>query len=95
MKTLKSAKQGNVIVNQKWYTIGELNKLLIRHVIFRFDENYKEDYNQINGYDVLKNSKVRLFLEDVSELEVVYDRKYECYDTVAVLHDGTIIHVTL
>ena len=95
MKVLKSATQGNVIVNSEWYTIGELNRLLINHVIFRIGKNFEEDYNQIDGYDDLKNSKARLFLEKASELKVVYNRVYECYETVAVLHDGTIIRVVL
>ena len=41
MKTLKNAKQKNVLVNCDYYTIDEINEYLDQHVFFRFNKNLK------------------------------------------------------
>lgn len=95
MKTLKSARQKNIMVNSAFYTIADLNKMFESHIIFRFDENFKEDYSLIISYSDLEESCVRLFLETVKELKVVYNKEYDFYETVAVLNSGELIHVSL
>lgn len=52
----------------------------------------KESYEHIN-YSNIDN--VRLFLNKVNELKVIYNKEIECYATVAVLNDGNYIYVRL
>ena len=92
MKVLKSVTQRNVLVNYDWYTVNELNEFLDKHILFTFDDNFKESYEHVNYSDI---KEVRLFLDNVKELKVIYDRVYECYTTVAVLNDGNYIYVSL
>lgn len=95
MKTLKRVKQANIEVNIEYYTIAELNKLFESHIIFRFSDDFNEEYSSINTYSDLEESKARLFLETANELKVVYNKEFECYETVAVLNNGKLIHVSL
>ena len=92
MKVLKSATQKNVLVNYDWYTVNEINEFLDKHILFTFDDNFNESYEHVNYSDI---KGVRLFLNNVKELKVIYDRVYECYTTVAVLNDGNYINVRL
>lgn len=87
-ENIKSATQVNVIVNSEYYTIANLNKMFESHIIFRFSSssNFEEEYSSINTYSDLEN---------VKELKVVYNKEYECYETVAVLNSGELIHVSL
>lgn len=94
MKTLKNATQKNVLVDCDYYTIGEINGYLDKHVFFTLNEKHETSYDHITSY-THECREVRLFLEDVKELKVIYNREYECYATVAVLNDGTNIFVTL
>ena len=92
MKVLKSGKQKNVLVDYSWYTVDEINEYLDKHIMFTFRDNFKEIYEHVNYSDV-KN--VRLFLNKVNELKVIYNREMECYSTIAILNDGNYIHVRL
>ena len=92
MKVLKSVAQKNVLVDCNWYTMDEINEFLDKHILFTFDDNSKESYEHVNYFDT---KDVRLFLNKVKELKVIYDRDYECYTTVAVLNDGNYIYVRL
>ena len=92
MKVLNSATQKNVLVDCVWYTTEEINELLDKHIFFTFDDNFKLSYEHINYFDT---KEVRLFLNTVKELKVIYDRVYECYSTVAVLNDGSYIHISI
>lgn len=83
------------MVNSEYYTIANLNKMFESHIIFRFSGNFEEEYSSINSYSDLEESCARLFLENVKELKVVYNKEYECYETVAVLNSGELIHVSL
>ena len=92
MKVLKSATQKNVLVDYGWYTVNEINEFLDKHILFVLGDDFKESYEHVNYLDV-KN--VRLFLNKVKELKVIYNREMECYSTVAVLNDGNYIYVRL
>ena len=92
MKVLKSATQKNVLVDYGWYTVNEINEFLDKHILFVLGDDFKESYEHVNYSDV-KN--VRLFLNKVKELNVIYNREMECYATVAVLNDGNYIYVRL
>lgn len=92
MKTLKSAKQKNVLVDGGWYTVDKINELLDNHILFTFNIDFKESYEHINYLDI---DNVRLSLKKVSELKVIYNKEIECYATVAVLNDGNYIYVRL
>lgn len=92
MKVLKSAKQKNVLVDCGLYTVNEINEFLDKHILFTFDDDFKASYEHVNNSNV-KN--VRLFLNKVRELKVIYNREMECYATVAVLDDGSYIYVSL
>lgn len=94
MKTLKNAKQKNVLVNCDYYTIDEINDYLDQHVFFRFNKKFEVSYDNITSY-TFEGRTVRLFLENVKELNVIYNRGYQCYTNVAVLNNGTIIYVNL
>ena len=92
MKVLKSATQKNVLVDSGWYRMSEINELLHKHILFTFDDDFKESYNHINISNI---DEVRLFLYKVKELKVIYNKEMECYATVAVLNDGSYIYVRL
>ena len=92
MKVLKSAKQKNVLVDFGWYTVNEINDFLDKHILFTLGDDCKESYEHVD-YSNVKN--VRLFLNKVNELKVIYNREMECYSTVAVLDDGSYIYVSL
>ena len=92
MKVLKSATQKNVSVDGGWYTVDEINEFLDKHILFKFDDDFKESYEHINYSDI---DNVRLFLNKVKELKVIYNREMECYTTVAVLNDDNYIYVRL
>ena len=92
MKTLKSAKQKNILVDGGWYTVDKINELLDNHILFTFDDDFKESYEHINYLDI---DNVRLFLDKVKKLKVIYNKEIECYATVAVLNDGNYIYVRL
>lgn len=94
MKVLKRAEQKNVLVNRDYYTIAEINSYLDKHIFFTFNEKLETSYEHITSY-ALENRTVRLFLEDVTELKVVYNREFQCYTNVAVLNNGTNIYVEL
>ena len=92
MKVLKSATQKNVLVDYSWYTVNEINEFLDKHILFTLGDDFKESYEHVN-YSNVKN--VRLFLNKVKELKVIYNREMGCYSTVAVLNDGNYIYVSL
>lgn len=92
MKTLKSAKQKNVLVDGAWYTVDKINEFLDNHILFTFDIDYNVSYKHINDLDI---DNVRLSLKKVSELKVIYNKEIGCYATVAVLNDGNYIYVRL
>ena len=94
MKVLKSATQKNVLVNRDYYTIDEINCYLDEHILFTFNEKLDVSYEHISSY-AHEDRTVRLFLEDVTELKVIYNRKFQCYTNVAVLNNGTNIYVEL
>ena len=90
MKVLKNAKQKNVVVCRDFYTIEEINKYLDSHVFFTLTKNFEVSYEQVTS-----STEVRLFLKNVKELKVIYDREFQCYTNVAVLNDGTNIYIEL
>ena len=92
MKVLKNATQKNVSVDGGWYTVEEINEFLDKHILFKFDDDFKESYEHINYSDI---DNVRLFLNKVKELKVIYNREMGCYATVAVLNDDNYIYVKL
>lgn len=92
MKILKSAKQKNVLVDGTWYTVNEINELLDKHIVFTFNADFTESYEHINYSDI---DELRLFLDKVNKLEVIYNKEMGCYATVAVLNDGNHIYVRL
>ena len=94
MKVLKSATQKNVLVNRDYYTIDEINCYLDKHIFFTFNEKLEASYEHISSY-ALEDIPVRLFLEDVTELKVIYNREFQCYTNVAILNNGTNIYVEL
>ena len=94
MKILKNARQKNVVVDTGFYTLDEINGYIDEHLFFTFDNNYDESYSHVTNY-MVKEREVRIFLDNVKELKVIYDREYECYITVAVLNDDKYIYVSL
>ena len=94
MKVLKRAEQKNVLVNRDYYTIDEINYYLDKHTFFTFNEKIEVSYEHISSY-ALVDRTVRLFLEDVTELKVIYNKEFQCYTNVAVLNNGTNIYVEL
>lgn len=92
MKVLKSSTQKNVLVDSGWYRRSEINELIDKHILFTLDDEFKESYEHINNSNI---DEVRLFLNKVKELKVIYNREMECYATVAVLNDDNYIYVRL
>ena len=90
MKPLKNAKQQNTEVAD-YYTATELRELMNEQEIFYFDENMEDRYD----YENMGDNQPRIFFENVKELKVIYDKKYECYCNVAITKKGNQIHITL
>ena len=94
MNVLKNAKQRNVVVCREFYTIEEINKYLDSHVFFTLTKKFEVSYEQVTS-SILESREVRLFLKNVKELKVIYDREFQCYTNFAVLNDGTYIYIEL
>ena len=94
MKVLKNAKQKNVVVYREFYTIEEINKYLDSHVFFTLNEKFEASYEHVTS-SILEGREVRIFLKNVKELKVIYDREFQCYINVAVLNNGNNIYIEL
>ena len=94
MKLLKSAMQKNVLVNCDYYTIDEINDYLDEHIFFTFNKKIGVSYEHFTSY-TFEDGTVRLFLKDVKELKVIYNKEFQCYTNVAVLNNGTNIYIEL
>ena len=92
MKVLKSAKQKNVLVDYSWYTVNIINEFIDKHILFTLGDDCTVSYEHVD-YSNVKN--VRLFLNKVKELKVIYNKEMECYATVAVLDDDSYIYISL
>ena len=94
MKILKNASQRNVILNKEYYTRNDLIEMLDNKTIFFIDEDCEISCNTVHVFDN-PNEVYRVSLNDVNELKVVYNREFECYENVAIMKNGAILHVEI
>lgn len=86
MKTLKNAKQKNVILNRDYYTTQNLCDLLKERCLFYFD-GLEIKFDEVNYFNV-NDYVYRVPLSIVKELKVIYSKEYECYLTIAVFNEN-------
>lgn len=94
MKVLKNATQKNVMLDKDYYSRNDLIEMLDNKDIFFIDEDYDISFNSVHVFDN-PDEVYRVSLNDVNELKVVYNKTYECYETVAVMKNGKTLHVEI
>lgn len=93
MKVLKTARQKNFRINQEYYREDEIEAMLVNGIIDRpFIDSEKERGIGCCNY---KEQYICLYASNCKEVKVVYDKDFECYDTVAITHNNMVLHVTI
>ena len=96
MKVLKNAEQKNVILDNDLYSWEELRHMLSTETIWYFDSDFRPSYDSSLIYwNEYHEKEFRVFLEDVEELKVVYNKEWGFYENIAVLKNGLKLHVKL
>lgn len=97
MKVLKNATQKNVLLAIEYYTRTEIEDLLKDKAIGFQNEMLETVYElpRLTYWREVQQIPFRVFLEDVSELKVVYNHEFECYENIAVMKDGRKLHVNI
>ena len=96
MKVLKNAEQKNVILDNDFYTWEELRHMLSTKTIWYFDSDFRPTYDSSLIYwNEYHNTEFRVYFDNVEELKVVYNKEQGFYETIAVLKNGTKLHVKL
>ncbi len=97
MKVLKNAEQKHVFLDNDFYSWQQLRDLLLAKTIFYFDDvNIRESYDtSLIYWNEYSEKEFRVFLENVEEIKVVYNKQYGFYENVAILKNGTKLHVKL
>lgn len=91
MKTLKRAEQRNVLLDQDYYTLSQINELLIKKEAWYLNEKNEIVSDLLEWGDA---EQLRLNLEPGSRLEVELD-EYGYYHNVLINTDGTKYNVIL
>lgn len=94
MKVLKRAEQKNFIVNKDMYTKSNIENLMYQGFVFWFDENMSTRMDNVGRFTYEKTD-FRIYAENIDEIKVVYNKEFGFYETVAILYNGDIIHITL
>ena len=107
MKVLKRAEQKNVGLDMEMYSPEGLRSIMKAYNCFFYiyNEDTKETkyYHYWDEYDHYCYSQwntedrvpVRIFLDQVQELKVIYHKEYGFYTTVAIMNDGAEVYVKL
>ena len=93
MKIVKKAEQKNVKVNKGYYTLVQINDLLLNNKVFYFDDCYNSCKDKLDIVTA-DNTVLRIYTEDIDSLEVVLD-EYGSYTTMAYLKNSSKIFVKL
>ena len=93
MKILKKAEQKNVEVNKDYYTLSQVNHLLLNNDVFYFNDNFEECSTPLDSVTIA-DAVLRIFTENIDRLEVVLD-EFGDYTTMAYMKNGTKIYVEL
>lgn len=96
MKVLKNAEQKNVILDNDFYSWEQLRDMLNAEIIWYFDSDLRVSREtSLIYWNEYNEKEFRVFLEDVEELKVVYNKELGFYETIAVLKNGIKLHVKL
>ena len=96
MKVLKNAEQKNVILDNDFYSWQQLRDMLNAEIIWYFDSDLRVSYDaSLIYWNEYSEKEFRVFLENVEELKVVYNKEFGFYETIAVLKNGIKLHVKL
>lgn len=93
MKIRKNAKQKNFIVNKDYYTENELLLMSQQKIIFCFDEFY--DIRYLTNIHQVEGNCFRIFADMCKEVKVVYNKSFDCYETVVITDNDQLIHICL
>ena len=95
MKVLKNSKQRNVILRADEYTEPELYKMYKSGIIFCLGSlNQEVEFENEYDIDIFQHT-FRVSLKMCKELKVIYNRKYDFYENVAITNDGMTLPVIL
>lgn len=92
MKIRKTAEQKNVVLNNSYYTIYQINEMLEKREITYFDEHINECYEPIRYYE-MDEKQFRIFTEDLKEIKVMCIDGH--YTTVAVGNNDKVYYISL
>lgn len=94
MKVLKKATQQNILLNEEYYTLWEVEEMLLNKECFYISES---NFNECYSYEEYCQTyrRLRIFTEHIEEIKVVYNKNFECYETVAIGKNGKTYHVEL
>lgn len=96
MKVLKNAEQKNVILDNDFYSWQQLRDMLLQEKIWYFDSDLRTSYDSSLIYwNEYHEKEFRVYLDLVEEIKVVYNKEWGFYENVAILKDGTKLHVKL
>ena len=93
MKILKKATQKNVLLNNAYYTLTEVNEMLVSKEIGYFDDELFVKHDALTRYE-FDNTQLRIFTDDIEELKVALD-EYGSYTTIAIGKNGKKYFVEL
>ncbi|MBR3591255.1 MAG: hypothetical protein IKL46_00145 [Clostridia bacterium] len=94
MKVLKRAEQKNFIIDKDMYSKHDIENLMYQGFVFWFDENMGIRMDVVEGFKY-DETVFRINAVNIDEIKVVYNKEYGFYETVAILYNGDMVHITL
>ena len=94
MKVLKKAEQKNFQINKEMYTKTELENLMFNGFCFYLDDKSTEIYNIENDFN-WEEHDYRVFAHNLDEVKVIYNKEFGFYETIGILYNGVIVHLSL
>lgn len=101
MRPLKKADQKNVKLDRGFYTIEETRKLIEFEYVKVMDwKNFKQlTLNELDfmydSKDALDNYDLLIFLNDVKELKVIYNKEFGFYQNVVTFENERELAILL
>lgn len=93
MKILQKAVQRNVIINKDYYTIDNINAMLMIEEVFYIGENMEIKREKLSSF-AFEKTTIRIDTGRLSELKVVLGED-GFYETVAIGLNGKCYHVEI
>lgn len=76
------------------YSKHDIENLMYQGFVFWFDENMGIRMDVVEGFKY-DETVFRINAVNIDEIKVVYNKEYGFYETVAILYNGDMVHITL